>query len=129
MLLLGFDFGMKKIGVATGQSVTRTATALCHLKAMNGVPNWEEMDALFKEWQPKLCVIGLPFHADGGESPLVPRARAFARKLEKRYLISCHFVNEYLTSFEARQLAKGDKHALIDATAAKLILESFLVNQ
>lgn len=129
MLILGFDFGMKKIGIATGQTITRTATPLCQLKTVDGVPNWEEMDKIFQEWQPKACVIGLPFNADGSDSPLVPRARSFARKLQKRYLnIECHFIDEHLTSFEARQLMKGTKATQVDATAAMLILESWLAS-
>lgn len=128
MIILGFDFGMKKIGVATGQTITRTATPVCQLKAQDGVPNWNEMDALFKKWQPKICVIGLPFHADGSESLLVPKARSFGEKLKKRYAsyhIECSFIDEHLTSFAARQLSKTN----IDATAAMIILESWLASQ
>lgn len=131
MIILGFDFGIKKIGVATGQTITRTATPLCQLKAQDGVPNWDEMDALFKQWHPKACIIGLPLHADGSESPLVPRAKAFGQKLKKRYIdynIECYFIDEHLTSFEARQLSKNsnNKSNMIDATAAMIILESWL---
>ena len=135
-IILGFDFGMKKIGVATGQTVTKTATPLCNLKAQDGVPNWDEMDLLFKTWEPTACVIGLPFNADGSESPLVPRARAFGRKLKNRYAqygIECHFIDEHLTSFEARQLInssegfnKNKKNIKLDSTAAMIILESWL---
>lgn len=132
MRVLGFDFGTKKIGVAVGHTVMHTASPLCQLKAQDGVPNWDEMDAVFKEWEPKLIVVGLPFHADGSESPLVPKARSFGKKLKKRYAdygIECYFIDEHLTSFEARQLAKSNKKSLIDATAAMLILETWLANQ
>lgn len=129
MRVLAFDFGMKKIGVASGHTVTHTAMPLCQLKAQNGIPNWAEVDALFKEWEPKIIVIGLPFHADGTDSPLVVQARAFGRKLLKRYgdgCLQCYFVNEHLTSFEAREIAKGHKKIRIDATAAMLILKTWL---
>jgi putative Holliday junction resolvase len=123
--ILGFDFGMKKIGVAAGQTVTKTASPLCQLKAQDGVPNWHEMDALFAEWEPKIVIIGLPLHADGSESELVPRAKSFGKKLQKRYPgIECHFVNEHLTSFEARQIASSN----IDATAAMLIIKTWLAS-
>jgi len=137
MIVLGFDFGMKKIGVASGQTITRTATPLGLIKAHQGEPQWESLDPFFKEWEPKLCIIGLALHADGSESELALKARAFAAQLEaryQRYAIRCQFIDEHLTSFSARQIAKNktqklkNKHT-VDAMAAMLILESWLENQ
>ena len=59
-LLLGFDYGTKQIGVAVGQMITRQARELCNLKAQDGIPRWEQIEALIKEWQPDALVVGLP---------------------------------------------------------------------
>ena len=59
-LILGFDYGTKQIGVAVGQVITGQARELCVLKAQNGVPDWQKVEALIKEWQPDAIVVGLP---------------------------------------------------------------------
>ncbi len=64
-LLLGFDYGTKQIGVAVGQMITRQARELCNLKAQDGIPRWEQIEALIKEWQPDALVVGLPLNMDG----------------------------------------------------------------
>ena len=61
MTLLGFDFGTKSIGVAVGQTITATASPLAALKARDGVPDWNQLEQLLKEWQPEQVVVGLPF--------------------------------------------------------------------
>lgn len=130
MIILGFDYGQKKIGVATGHTLTRTATPLCQIAAQKGIPHWYELDKLFEEWQPKIIVVGLPFNGDGTESLLVPKARDFGQILKKRYAhygIECHYVDEHLTSFEARQLTQ--ETTKIDATAAMLIVKTWLATQ
>lgn len=137
MIILGFDYGQKKIGVATGHTLTRTTTPLCQIAAQKGIPHWYEMDKLFQEWRPKIIVVGLPFHSDGTESPLVPKARIFGQTLEKRYAhyeLTCHYVDEHLTSFEARQLVQVHKtikakKPKVDAIAAMLIVEIWLSSQ
>lgn len=63
-LLLGFDYGTKQIGVAVGQMITRQARELCNLKAQDGIPRWEQIEALIKEWQPDALVVGLPLNMD-----------------------------------------------------------------
>ena len=65
--LLGFDFGMKNIGIAVGQELTRTANPLTAIKARDGIPDWELIARLLQEWQPALLVVGLPLNMDGTE--------------------------------------------------------------
>ena len=73
-LLLGIDYGSKQIGVAVGQVITGQARELCVLKAQNGVPDWQKVEALIKEWQPDAIVVGLPLNMDGSASEMSARA-------------------------------------------------------
>ena len=76
--VLAFDYGLKSIGVAVGQSMTGTATMLKALKAQDGIPNWDLIEALIKEWQPQLLVVGLPLNMDGTEQPFTARVHKLA---------------------------------------------------
>ena len=89
-LLLGFDFGTKQIGVAVGQIITQQARELCNLKARDGIPNWEQIEALIKEWQPDALVVGLPLNMDGTPSDMCVRAEKFARRLNGRFNLPVH---------------------------------------
>jgi putative Holliday junction resolvase len=122
-LLMGFDFGTGKIGVAVGQTVTRTASALAVIQARDGKPDWDQLDTLVAEWQPQLFVVGLPLNMDDSISEMAEAAKRFARRLEGRYQTPFSMMDERLTSFEARETATEDE---IDAIAARLILESFM---
>ena len=122
-LLMGFDFGTGKIGVAVGQTVTRTASALAVIRARDGKPDWVQLDTLVAEWQPQLFVVGLPLNMDDSISEMAEAAKRFARRLEGRYQTPFSMMDERLTSFEARETATEDE---IDAIAARLILESFM---
>ncbi len=127
---LCFDYGTQKIGVAFGQSLTGTASAVTILKAKEGVPNWSEIEALLKEWQPNVVVVGLPFNLDGSEGELVVRARKFANRIHGRFGIQCYGIDERLSSKEARQrllqdVSRSNKKAAIDDIAAQLILENW----
>ncbi len=120
---MGFDFGTGKIGVAVGQTVTRTASALAVIRARDGKPDWDQLDTLVAEWQPQLFVVGLPLNMDDSISEMAEAAKRFARRLEGRYQTPFSMMDERLTSFEARETATEDE---IDAIAARLILESFM---
>ena len=108
-LLLGFDFGTKQIGVAVGQIITQQARELCNLKARDGIPNWEQIEALIKEWQPDALVVGLPLNMDGSPSDMCVRAEKFARRLNGRFNLPVHTHDERLTTFEAKgqRLSQG----------------------
>ena len=100
--LIAFDFGLRQIGVAHGQTVTCSAEGISILKASDGVPNWEQLEALLNEWKPNLLIVGLPLNMDGSESELSRLARKFARKLNGRFNLDVLMVDERLTSRDAK---------------------------
>ena len=83
--VLGFDFGLKHIGVAVGQTVTGAARPLDSLKANRGEPEWAAITALIHHWQPKALIVGIPLSIDGHEQSITRAARKFAAELEQRY--------------------------------------------
>jgi putative Holliday junction resolvase len=127
-VLLGFDFGPAKIGVAVGQTQTGTASPVATLRAVQQRPDWEGISYLIETWHPGALVVGLPFNMDDSEAEPARRVRRFARQLEGRYRLPVHLVDERLTSLEAKgQLGqKPKKIEELDAIAAKLILETWL---
>nr|WP_207173503.1 Holliday junction resolvase RuvX [Halochromatium glycolicum] len=130
--MLGFDFGPRKIGVAVGQTLTATATALETIRAQGQRPDWKRIETIIREWQPSAVVLGLPFNMDGSEEDWSGSVRRFARQLQGRFGLEVHLVDERLSSLEARrQLGVGrDKlDNRVDAHAAKLILETWLADQ
>ncbi|MBS6059458.1 MAG: Holliday junction resolvase RuvX [Pantoea sp.] len=134
MTLLAFDFGTKSIGVAVGQQLTGTARPLNALKAQDGVPNWEQIERLLKEWQPDRVIVGLPLNMDGTEQPLTARARKFANRLYGRFGVQVDLHDERLSTVEARAdlFSRGGYKALtkgsVDSLSAVIILESWFEN-
>lgn len=124
---MAFDFGMGKIGVAVGQFVTQSANPLTILKARDGIPDWDALGRLIKEWQPVKLVVGLPINMDGTPSEMSRLAEKFSRKLEGRYNVPAETMDERLTSFEAAAYVEQDE--AVDAVAAVLILESWFKQQ
>jgi len=127
--LLGFDYGKLRIGIAVGQDITGTATALCTLVCTNGKPVWESIDRLIAEWSPDTLVVGLPLRADGTDSEISRAARNFARQLEGRYQLPVQTMDEHLSSHAARELGRktgGRGGGNIDALAAMIILQNWL---
>ena len=122
-IALGFDFGSKKIGVASGQSLTGTASPIDIIKANNGIPNWDDIGKLVQQWQPQLIIVGLPLNMDGTESDLSLRAKKFARRLAANYSCAVGLMDERLTSREARELLSHNDQ--VDHIAVVLILESW----
>jgi putative Holliday junction resolvase len=130
--ILGFDVGTRVIGIAIGNRIAGTARALATIA--NG--EWLRLDALVTHWMPTRFVVGLPLALDGTEQPMTRIARDFARALERRYARPVHLVDERHSSREAArrfaaQRARGEARrkdaAAIDALAAQVILESWLV--
>lgn len=127
--LLGFDFGQKRIGIAVGQKITGTATAVCTVSSINGHPDWDKISRLVEEWRPDTLVVGLPLHADGSESDMSRAALKFARQLEGRYRLPVRTMDERLSSREAAELQQQEDGAGkqgIDAIAARIILQNWL---
>ena len=123
-LVMAFDFGMRKIGIAVGQPITGTATPITIITATDGIPDWRIIEQLIDEWQPVLLVIGLPLNMDNSESNMSRLARKFARKLNGRFNIAFEMMDERLTSFEVRPAGK-DASRPFDHLSAQLILESY----
>ncbi|PYE33769.1 putative Holliday junction resolvase [Idiomarina fontislapidosi] len=135
MTVIGFDFGTKSIGVAVGQSITGTASILSALKAQDGIPNWDSVERLIKEWQPERVVVGLPLNMDGTEQPLTQRARKFGNRIHGRFNVPVDFQDERLTSTAAREALferegyRGLEKGKVDSAAALLIVEDYLRSQ
>jgi len=131
--LLGFDYGRKRIGVASGQLVTATASALETVRVFRHGPDWQRISQLVEQWQPQLMVLGISHHADGTDSPLTPHIRQFATELAERYHCDVETIDEYLSSAEARMLLADGGAATsgdhLDALAAQLILQSWIDQQ
>ncbi|MBY5921819.1 Holliday junction resolvase RuvX [Ferrimonas balearica] len=133
--IMAFDFGSKSIGVAVGQTITGTASPLMGIKARDGIPNWDEIAALIKEWQPDKLVVGLPINMDGTDQHVTRAARKFANRLFGRFGIETLTQDERLTTVDARArlFEDGGYRALkkdqVDALAAALILESYFESQ
>jgi len=130
--LLAFDYGTKNIGVASGQTITRSANSQAPLKAKDGIPDWNQIEKLLKEWQPDLVLVGLPLNMDDSESELSARARKFANRVHGRFGVKVEMVDERLSSFEAKSevMERGGsrdyKNNPVDSIAARLILESWM---
>jgi len=128
--VLGFDYGKVRTGIAVGQSVTGTATALTTLNSRNLKPDWEGISALIHEWQPDALVVGIPVHMDGTEQEMTTAARKFGRQLNGRFQLPVFEAEERLSSMEAEQyLVDSRDKAAIDKEAARLILQSWLEQQ
>ena len=118
---LAFDFGTKRVGVASGNTVTRTATPL-RTVAAEGDARFAALGALIAEWQPDALVVGVPFHPDGAAHDNTARAQRFARQLHGRFKLPVHEVDERYTTTEAHSHGASD----VDAASAAIILEQFL---
>lgn len=127
-VVLGFDYGQRRIGVAVGQTLTAQANPLRVLSNQQQQhPNWAAISALITEWQPQALIVGLPLRADGSEGPIAQAAQRFSRQLAGRYHLPVHTIEETLSSLDAshRQRAAG-QHGPVDAIAAQIILETWL---
>lgn len=128
--VLGFDFGTHCIGVAVGQTVTRTANPLASLRAKDGVPDWQKVADLINYWRPSVLMVGIPLAPDGSEQEISYAARRFADELHTRFDIPIHTVDERYTTLEARRylFEHGGYRALdkdsIDGLSATIIIES-----
>lgn len=132
-IVLGFDFGIKRIGVAVGQTFTSTATPVGTLVADAGVPNWNDVAGWIHTWQADLLIVGVPFNMDGTEQGLTHKVRQFAQELRQRFHLPVFLVDERLTTIESKQqlykqhgFRNKDIDKMVDGYAAKLIVEQWL---
>ena len=132
---LGFDFGMKNIGVAVGQELTHTANPLTVIKAREGIPNWDQIQALIDELQPQQLIVGLPYNMDGSEQEMTAAARRFGNRLNGRFHLPVEWQDERLSTFEAldqlgiQSKMQSNNREDVDRISAQLILQSWLNQQ
>ncbi|MBC3809335.1 Holliday junction resolvase RuvX [Undibacterium seohonense] len=119
--ILAFDFGLKRIGVAVGNTVTRQAQPLAIISAASNEAKFEAVAKLIKEWQPALCVVGLPMHPDGAAHEMTVRCQRFANQLHGRYGVKIALVDERYSS-AVLQAKQGER---IDDQAAAVILQQY----
>jgi len=138
-IVLAFDFGRRRIGVACGDTVSRTAAPLSGVAVGACGPRWETIDSLMRDWQPSILVVGLPYNVDDSESAVTGAARGFANELAERYALPVRLIDERYSSLEAgsrlkaaresglrkRRVAKAD----VDAAAACIILERWFTEK
>jgi putative holliday junction resolvase len=115
--VLAFDFGLRFIGVAAGQTVTGTAMTVTTLRAERGKPDWRAVAALIGEWAPVRLLVGLPLNMDGTVSDMSERASAFAVSLERRAGIPVDLVDERLSSREAKDQQRNHGQRQADQRA------------
>ena len=132
--ILSFDFGLRRIGVAVGQTATDTASSL-ETVSHGRQPDWVAIDRLVKEWKPSTLLVGLPLGPEGEETNMSKAARRFGAALQKRFSLELAYANERLSSRAARDRfvelrASGSLRrkgvSQLDAMAAQIILENWL---
>ena len=129
--ILAFDFGLKRTGVAVGNTLTGGARPLTTIETEENAKRFARIEELLAEWQPDFLVVGVPFDQYGGETPMVRRARRFGQQLGGRYGLPVKFVDERYSSAvveDAMRPGKDDK-AAVDAAAAAVILQAWLDQQ
>lgn len=134
-VIIAFDFGLKRTGVAIGNTLTGSATPECTLLSKNNQPDWDGITQLFKDWSPTQAVVGMPIELDGSETPLTKAVQRFCNQIEGRYNIDVDQENEQFTSIEAARRLKqlrqsGRKKKVtkdeVDKIAAAIILENWM---
>ncbi|MGI9212247.1 MAG: Holliday junction resolvase RuvX [Methylococcaceae bacterium] len=137
---LGFDYGEKNIGVAVGQRITGTATALETIRFTSEYALWLAVDRLTETWQPAAFVVGLPYHPDGEINHIVRPILAFCIELERRFQKPVYTMDETLSTRESKEifyaLRENPRHSkrttqfldVKDQMAAKLILQTWLTH-
>ena len=133
--VLGFDYGNKRIGLATGQTITNSASPCKTINQVDGNPDWHAIDTEIQQWKPHALIVGMPYHIDGSENKMTATVRHFCYELEKRFNLPVIEVNEALSSHQAEEILKANikinkqnKHE-IDRMAAAIIVQRWLDQQ
>lgn len=119
--VLGFDFGLKRIGVAVGNSLLKQAQPLTIIEAVTSAGKFAAIAALVSEWRPARCIVGLPLHPDGAPHALTERCRRFANQVHGRFGLPVELVDERYSS----AVIAGRRGERIDAKAAAIILQQY----
>ena len=115
----------KKIGVAVGQTSTNTSSPLQIIFNKDNNTNWTSISSLIDEWKPDLILLGKPLNMDGSDSEIMKKVDKFYKELKSIYDADIEFVDERLTTFEAREILKDEKHDNVDAHAAKILIDNW----
>jgi putative holliday junction resolvase len=134
--VLAFDFGLKRIGLASGNTLTGSAAPRGAVGVGRDGPDWSLIEREVRALAPGMLVVGAPYNVDGGDSALAAAARRFAAELERRFALPVHLVDERYSSLEASAALKARRasglkarrltRADIDGAAAAVILGRFL---
>ena len=128
---LGFDFGLKRIGVASGEHLLGIAHPLTTLNAESNEDRFNQIAKIIDEWKPSTLVVGLPLTLDGEEHEVTLLCKKFARRLDGRFGLPVVMVDERLSSAEASQslkemgIAGRKQKPMLDQIAAQVILQSY----
>jgi putative Holliday junction resolvase len=135
-VVLAFDFGSRRIGVAVGQTLTRSATAAGTVPCHGGTPDWAAVDTCIAQWAPARLLVGLPYNMDGSDTTTTAACRAFGETLARRSCLPVEYVDERLTSNAAYDELRDERRsgararrirpADLDANAARLILQTWM---
>lgn len=133
--VLGLDYGTKRIGIATGQTITNTASPIITLTQIKGSPDWDGIKNQIEQWSPDALIVGIPYHTDGKESDMTQKALNFSVELEQRFSLPVFKIDETLSSQAAEEIlkkntkiGKHNKHE-VDKMAAAVIVQSWLNQQ
>lgn len=119
--IFAFDFGVKRIGVAMGNTLIRQAQPLQVISSIDNASRFAAIGALITEWQPDLLVVGLPMHPDGAEHEMSARCRKFANQLHGRFNLPVQLVDERYSS----AVISAKRGEVIDDRAAAIILQQY----
>ena len=120
-LILGFDFGIKRIGIALGNTITGQAQPLSVIHATDNATRFKDIGELIAHWNPARLVVGEPRHPDGAEHEMTARCRRFANQLAGRFNLPVILVDERYSS----AVIGGKRGEVIDAKAAAIILQQY----
>ena len=127
---MAFDYGLRNIGIAIGQNITKSASTFYAIKAKEGVPDWVKLDSIIEEWEPGLIIVGDPFNMDGTKSEFQKKIAKFSTELIKRYEIELQMIDERLTTKEAKERIQDKPDGIKDSAnkhsiSAQIILEDW----
>ena len=125
MQIVAFDFGTKKIGVAVGQTATYTSSPLQIIINKDNKVNWSEISILLNQWNPELIIVGKPLNMDGTDSEIMKQVEKFYEKLKNTYDVNLEYIDERLTTFEAKQILEYTDIDQVDANAAKILIDNW----
>ena len=129
-VVMAFDFGLRNIGIAVGQNITKTASTFYAIKAKGGEPDWKKLDSIVKEWDPSLFIVGDPLNMDGTKSEFQKEIFKFSSELKTRYKVEIQMIDERLTTKEAKDRIENGPNMLNSSEnkhsiSAQIILEDW----